>query len=431
MKRKIFIIMSVVLPLFMLVFLFFVNEIVITIRLSELKTYLQDLDENEGSIDHIALIATYEINKKIYEERITQDTADEIEQKINSLSIPVRRDPGLPGDFLDLAAFPAVAVINFNRKILGKPPVRYLIRDNEDFKDLDLAYYHEKNFLFKQAVILYDKALHNKNLSSTLKASILLRQGYCYALSGFEEKAMYNYNTIITSYSYESSAITASILARYLEGFNLAREKILSGKSDPVLKSQKLVSLLAYQQALDIINATELKSDSQDMPRILYFKARCYSGLGQPEKAIENYLRVITSNPDSIYAKFSNRKLFIIGTSAGGSNVILETSKLLNDRLQDPILGKMMEDQIYAPFNNILKDSLLNLTVPESLKEKVDKLISEKNKTDVVFLVISTSDGNTFKGRLLEKNPDFISIETSIGKINVKTDKITKVIEQK
>ena len=431
MKNKIFIVLSLAGSLLIVIYLYMINHMVISIRLNELRFYLLELDRSEGSVDHISLIATYEINKKIYEERISQDKADEIEQKINSLSLPVNRGEESTSNIFDIFPYPALGLININRMILGKSPVQYQSAPGDELKDIDKAYYFEKNFLFKPAIAQYGKALLNKHLSSTLKASILLRQGYCYALDGDDERAMNNYNIIITDYSYESSAITASILAKYLEGFSLARNMVLNGKSDPVLKSQKLVNLLAYEQALKIINAVELKSGFKDLPRILYFKARCYSGLGQPEKAVENYLKVITSTPDSPYAKFSNRKLFMIGTSIGGDNAVLETSKLINNRIEDPVLSRMIEDKKDAALSGNNINNSINISVPEILRVKVDKLTAKSEPEKDVFLVILTSDGNTFKGRLIEKNSEHISLETIIGRIDVKNEKITKIIERK
>jgi tetratricopeptide (TPR) repeat protein len=429
-KRKPVIFFSVILSLLLISFLFFINKMVISIQLNELKTYLENLDYNEGSIDSISLIATYEIHKKIYEERITQDNADSIEQKLNSMSLPVKEDEALSFDLYRIFAFPAVGMINLNRKILGKPPVRYMSGNNDELKHLDLAYYNERNFLFKRAIKEYDNVLQYKNLGSTLKAGILLRQGYCYALAGDNEKAKYNYNTIITEYGNENSAITASILIRYLEGFNLARERVLFNESDPLLKSQKLVNLLAYEKALDIINSTELKSGSKDLPRLLYFKARCYSGLGQPEKAVESYLKVITSTPDSPYAKFSNRKLFLIGTSAGGNNSILETSMRINKKLDDPVLSRMIEDQKSVQSAVIPPENIFTPAVPESLKGKVEKMTMESAPAKIDFLEIHTSDGSIFKGKLIEENSTHISLDSSIGRIDVKRDKITKVIKK-
>ena len=430
MKKHIASILPVSISLVLICFLIFANEVIISVRLEDFKTYLQNLDRDEGGVDHIVLVATYEIHKKIYEERITQDTADLIEQKLNTLSLSVNNITPQTLNIYGIFSYPAVEMINFNRRILGKPPVKYNRKTGYDFKDLDLAYYYERNFLYKAAASQYDRALRNKNLSVTLKASILLRQGYCCALTGNTEKAMNNYQAVITDYSQESSAITASILIRYLEGFRLARERVLVDEKDPVLKSQKLVSLLAYKDALDIINSTELKSDPKDFPRINYFKARCYSGLGQPEKAVENYLRVITSAPESPYAKYSNRKLFLIGTSAGGNNRILEMSKQLNKKLDDQILTGMINVQDEKTLTPAGAEDLIKFNIPVPLQEKVAKMTAAGKPGKDIHLVILTSDGNTFRGKLIEKKSDIISLQTSIGKIDVKRDKITKITEK-
>ncbi|HPF08069.1 MAG TPA: hypothetical protein PK293_18635, partial [Spirochaetota bacterium] len=148
-KDKSFKIFMVFIPMLIAGYLFFVNKIVISIRLNELKTYLQETDKNEGGIDHIALIATYEIHKKIYEERISQDDADTAENKISSLSLPIRHAPEESGDISSAIKLPALYIINFNRKVLGKPPVNFHRSNDREFKVLDEAYYYERNFMFK------------------------------------------------------------------------------------------------------------------------------------------------------------------------------------------------------------------------------------------------------------------------------------------
>jgi len=430
-KDKSFKIFMVFIPMLIAGYLFFVNKIVISIRLNELKTYLQETDKNEGGIDHIALIATYEIHKKIYEERISQDDADTAENKISSLSLPIRHAPEESGDISSAIKLPALYIINFNRKVLGKPPVNFHRSNDSEFKVLDEAYYYERNFMFKHAIARYDKALESRNFSSSYRSSILLRQGYCYALTEDHNMAMKNYNTIIKDYSQESSAITASILIRYLEGFSLARERVLTGESDPVLKSRKLVSLLAYKQALKIIEDFENKASQSELPSIQYFKARCYSGLGEPQKAVENYLKVITSAPASPYAKYSNRKIYMIGKSAGGDNKIVELSKNINSRLNDPVLTEFITTEKDTCSNEIpIASDVITVNIPDGLKNKVQKLTSTGVQKTETLLIITTSDGNRFIGRLIEKNIDYISLETSIGRIDVKRDKITKVTEQ-
>ena len=295
--------------------------------------------------------------------------------------------------------------------------------------DLDLAYYYERNFLFSRAIAQYDNTLKNRNIDSSLRASILLHQGYCYALAGSNDKAMYNYSTIINKYGNENSAITAAILSRYLEGFKLARERVLSSKADPILRSQDLVSLLAYEQALKILEDEEVRADPGDIARIRYFKARCFTGIGKPEKAVENYLQVIASSPYSQYAKYSNRKLFLIGSRAGGENNIIKISEQLNNKLKDPVLTEMIQNQKDNPEPAIDVNKLEKINISKNLLEKVEKFTEDKEKSAAIskFYVIQTSDGNTFKGTLIEQNEKEIALQTSIGRINVKRDKITSI----
>ncbi len=425
---------SVALALLALVitaFLIFLNDIVITIRLNELKADLLNMDRQESSLDHISLIATYQINKNIYEKKLTQENADTIEARIISLLKKEKRS----GRAVDASRYkiisrPALWIINFNRNIIGKAPLTYYLAHDEDMAELDIAYYYERNFLFVRAIALYEKVLKNSNLDNALRASILLHKGYCHALAGLNEKAMKDYSTIINNYGQESSAITATILMRYLEGFKQARERVLSSKADPLLRSQDLVNLLAYEQALGILQQAELNAGPADLPRIKYFIARCYTGMGKPEKAIENYVQVITASPSSQYAKLSNRKIFLIGSRLGGENDLVKISKRLNDTIKDPVLSQMIQNQKENPEEAENIKNLVKPKLPEILIEKLDKIKEEKDQPLRAgsHLIIQTSDGNKFIGSLVEQNQKEIVLQTSIGIVNIKRDKITSII---
>lgn len=429
MRKNIFKILSLAALLSVAVFLFFLNEITISIRMNELKTYLQDLDFNEGSIDHISLIATYEVNKKIYENRITQDIADSIEYKISSLQINQASEES--ENKYEILYFPALYIINFNRKILGKPAVRYY-RDKDDYyNDLDQAYYYERNYLFKKAVSFYDRVLERKNLNSSVRASILLRKGYCYALSGFDDNAQDNYRMVISEYGHEGSAVTATVLLSYLKGFSQARERVLSDDADSLVKSRKLVSLLAYEKALDVLNKASRNAPAGDIAQIEYLKARSYRGMGNNEKAVESLLKVITSNPDSVYARHSNRQLYIIGTNMGGANKIKEISKDINLKLKDPVLEDMYENQDEPDSFAGMGVDTINIVIPEHIKNSIKNLKVKDDEVKNTFVTITTKDGNRFIGNLLGQDSNKISIQTSIGIIDVKRETIIEVLENK
>ena len=82
----------VVISLIITAFLFFINDIVISIRLNELQANLLEQDKSESSMDHIGLVATYQINKNIYEKNLSQENADALEAKVMSLVKSEGRD---------------------------------------------------------------------------------------------------------------------------------------------------------------------------------------------------------------------------------------------------------------------------------------------------------------------------------------------------
>ena len=420
---------SLVCFLSLLLFIFFLNEIVISIRMNELKDYLQDLDFYEGGVDHISLIATYEVNKKIYEQRITQDIADSIENKISSLQIPHLREKNVYS--YEIIYYPALCIINFNREVLGKPPVRYSRETEVYYKELDQAYYYERNYLYKKAITLYDTILDRSSLNKTLRASILLRKGYCYALSGSDEKARENYKRVISEYGQEGSAVTATVLLQYLEGFSQARKKVLSEEADSLVKSRKLVSLLAYEKALDVLNAASKNASSKEIAQIDYFKARSYRGMGNKEKAVEFFLKAIISNPDSVYARYSNRQLYLIGANIGGENNIQEISKEINLKLKDPLFDQIVENQNKSfQAANIVVDAG-KVIIPENIADRVRNISVKGVDAKETYVTIITSDGNRFIGKLLKKSDSHISVQTMIGRVDVAREKIVEILENK
>lgn len=425
--KKYSIIALIITSLLMCTYLISINRINISIRLNELAASLQELDKNERSIDHIGLIATYEINKKIYERSIGQEEADALEQVVDSLTISGKDYAPVDENRYGPLSIPGIWIINFNRKVLGKKPLNLQPGMVSSSPDLDLAYYHERNYLFDRAISLYGKVLNDRTMSSTLRASVLLHQGYCYALSGMNDQARKNYQVIIEKFPQESSAITAAILLRYLEGFQVARNRILGSGTDPLTMSQDLMNLLAYRQAMQILREAEKKADPYDMPRIKYFMARCYTGMGQPDKAIASHLEVITGSPSSDYARYSNRKLLQIGTRTGDKKIIA-MSKKVNTRLKDPVFDQMVIEQSQnddaGKFTGVIK-----INLPEKTLEDVDSYTNatESKPAAPKELVIMTSDGNTFKGKAVKESATSIVLETSIGTIIVKKEKITSI----
>ncbi len=414
-------------------FLQMLNSAAVSIRFRNMSALLQGADDLERSVDHISLIATYEIHRKIYEERLTRDEADSLE---HSLALQTAEADGgtrakgqAPVSVLEV---PALALMNFNRMILGKPPVELGAVSSANVRELDLAYYQERNFMFGKAAASYARALELREVSGAVRAGVLLRQGYCYALSGKTANAERNYRKVISEYPQANSSVTASILLKYLRGFSETERRILSGGKDGLWKSRKLVELFAYGAALDIIDSMESSVPELHRASLKYYRARCYSGMGKPQKAAEEYLSVITSSPMSPYARYANRKLFMIASSAGNSRELLETSVRLNETLKDPVLGSMIEKQKEAglPEPEKTGDEALSVKTPENMEKAVSDVIQLRRSEVVRYVTVVTRDGNTFKGRIVKKDDDTISIETSIGLIDIKRELVQKIKDE-
>lgn len=432
MKSRRKLIIAGVVALCVTAFLAAANHVAMSVRMRTIRSALLDIDNKEGGVDHIALVVTYEIHKKMYEERLAQEKADAMELRMDTLVMGKRNEARAVPAYAGFE-IPALWLINLNRRILGKGPL--IIDTGEDAisMELDIAFYYERNFMFERAIEAYDTVLSRRTTQSAVRSSILLHQGYCYALLGKSKNAREKYQATIREFPQESSSITATILLKYMEGFTHARERVLAGRFDPLSRSRKLVHLMAYRQALEILENEEEVARPKDLALIRYSKARCYAGLGNPGRAAETYLKVVLDYPDSEYAKLSNRRLYSIGLRAGGDNEIRRIAVGMNGRLKDPVLTEMIMRDGIAPKAAPDAYRNLDLGITEKVSRLAEAFVNEGKKQVATprSLIIETSDGNTFKGTVIEETSEYIALETSIGRINVKKDRIDRSIEMK
>ena len=204
--------------------LFILNNIYLNIRISELNIYLQKSDHQESRVDHIQLIMKYNVSKKRYNKKITQDKADIIEHKIDSITSEKTSYDTVLYNHYKIFTIPALFIININRFLIGKEPIQDLRTENT-LSYLEIAYFYERNNFYKKALVNYKKALECNLSNKSIKGSIMLHQGFCHALLGNSEKAKILYHKIIKEFSSRQIAITATVLLNYLKGFNNELEK--------------------------------------------------------------------------------------------------------------------------------------------------------------------------------------------------------------
>jgi tetratricopeptide (TPR) repeat protein len=410
-----------------------INDTMISIRLDELREILQEQNRRDEGLNHIGLVSTYEINKKLFENRITQEGADALESRIDSVT-GIKKSGVSPLSTEGFLCRPVLALININRFILGKSPLSCRQTGFQALNNLDLAYYHERNFSFRKAIELYNLSLKESSFKESTRAGILLHQGYCYALSQMTEKAKNNYTTILEKYSGDSRAITALVLLRYLDGFRAAGQEVLEAETDSISKGRKLLYLLDYSRAHDVLEGLERSASPGDRPRIGYYMARCFAGMGEVSRAAEKFLEVIASSPSSEYARYSNRRLFIIGRRSGERNLV-DISVKLNSRLKDPEFERMMRVKGDSQLNEglIPEGNGIRIPVSPETEKKVSAILTPEEKPSAAnnrYMVISTSDGNIFRGTLVAETPEHITLKTLIGEVNIKRDRISGISDK-
>jgi tetratricopeptide (TPR) repeat protein len=412
-----------------------INNFNMKIRFIELQTSLHKLDRNDNSIDHITLVANYELNKKILNKKISQEEANIFEFKLNILNSANNFKDSLKNESFSFIYKPFLAIINFNRAILGKEPLKGLETAQEEYEDLDIAYYFERNNYFKKAITNYEKALKSYKFDSALTSSILLHIGYCYALLRNHSQAEKHYTEILNLYNQENVAITATILLQYLQGFNSDYAKIIN-EFDSLEKSNKLYNLFAYEQALKILNKLEQEAKPNKLVKIKYLKARCYNKLGQKNRAVNIYLDIAVNKPSSIYAKLANRQIYSIGASLN-NHVLKNISLRVNTQFNDNSFIEMTEHEkrVYSSKPARSKHQVEKIVIANDILRKIPQQIEQSEITNLYlneFVIIKTSDGSIFKGIVKKISTTHITISSSIGIINVKKDKVIDInIEKK
>ncbi len=419
--------------LFSVVLLFsffkFVNDTNVEIRLNELTSYFHNIDVMENNTDDIVLVARYNLHKKIYEEKISRESADTLEHRLQLLSDSRIADVGQGKRDTGMMKAMSISLINLNRMVMGKPPIRKIKKQKDPLKLIDEAYYFEKNYIFKKAIEIYRRVLIESKISRAITARVLLHLGYSSALVGAHKNAENYYERIIKEYSSDNIAITASILLKYLRGFEKETKRIKKSGIGSLEKGEKLYSLQAYDDALSILKTMELKAAPGQVSRIKYYKAQCYSGIGEQGKAAEIHMDIIATNPGSKFARLSNRSLFLIGNRIGGENRLKRASVKLNRVIKDPVFDKMLKtEKIYAvdeKNHQVPADKII--VSPEVLKKVDEVLLVKKSSYTGKNVKVETMDENVFTGTVMSEKNNMFSIRTSIGVIDIHKNKISSI----
>lgn len=429
------------------------NDINIQIRVKEIRVFLQRSNRDDNSLDHIGLVMKYRLHKAMYDNRISGEDTSIIEARINSiLSGREEVSAVLPGRYRYMSV-PVLFTINLIRSVIGMPQIKDMEEDAVNL-NLEVAYYYERNKDYKRAIALYNQILSEPVTGRSLKAGVLLHQGFCYSIIGEYENARSKYLTVIKDYGDFSTAVTAAVMLRYLEGFRTEIEKVLKTEKDSSEKGDKLYKLIAYTESYEVLKRIENTSSPSEKEKIKFYKGRTLEEMGESGKAVEIYQQIILANPKSEYAVSANRRIFLVGSVNYEGQKIMKLAAANNKLIEDDTLVKMAEEdskfresgsdqlnasEIHKPFADKIitgnSDAAVEAGSIDRMMKKVEEKISEKKNTAGKSIIaaevrvkIFTKDGNIFIGTLVKETADEIVLNSSLGNIKINKSGISRRI---
>jgi tetratricopeptide (TPR) repeat protein len=427
----------------------FLNDINQHIRIKEVRIYMQKSNREDNNIDHMNLVMKYQTQKRLYENQIRQDDADLIEMRANSILAENTGGKSVAMDRYRYLSVPSVFLINLFRSIINKGPIRDYTEDPVNIY-LGVAYYYERNNSLAGALRIYARALKEEKYDKATIAGIILHQGYCNSIMGNYQVAKNTYLTVIREYEDDPAAVTALILLRYLEGFRTEIDRILEKDRDSVEKANKLFTLIAFRDAIDVLNRLEKNAAPGDRPKMSYIRGRCLEGLSEKEKAIDTYQAIVTNYAGSPYSILANRRIYLSGSMASNGARVKNLATANNRSIGDPVFIKLTdqekklrsaeeednnaryhrelvkEENLYPVLDLDKVESLADLepTAPVAKKIVVTETLPAQKKEPPIIFRIETKEGNVFIGSIRMESAEQVIINTIAGDATIPKSKI-------
>jgi hypothetical protein len=139
-KNQKFIIIIIISTIIIIGGMFVLNEVVVSIRMHELKVFLREINQKAMEMDQLGMVTKFKLHKGLYENRIDENEFSREEMNIAYLIVASeKRDELTLSQYREIAQ-PILLIINFLRMFLQKPPIQFIVDDAEDM-DLAIAYY--------------------------------------------------------------------------------------------------------------------------------------------------------------------------------------------------------------------------------------------------------------------------------------------------
>lgn len=219
---------------------------------------------------------------------------------------------------------PAILVINIVAELTRSEP--FQVTDGfQKERLLQAAYIFERKRKFTEAIELYEKTENEYALAFDEQAYVHLHKGFSLAAKGHFEPAIHDLEAVLTEAPDTEMAYTADVLLSYLRSFLKQKQKIMQ-LPDSVSKGQRFFEIMAYDEAVTLLNDLEITNRSQ---RLYFYRGRSHEETGNIAEALNDYRYVIKLDSDSEYGIKANRRLYLLSTFYE-KNTTLQQQALVN-----------------------------------------------------------------------------------------------------
>ena len=74
--------------------------------------------------------------------------------------------------------------------------------------------------------------------------------------------------------------------------------------------------MLDFKNSIKVLDKVKRKIKKKDKTKFQYIEARCLEELDKKEEAVIKFQKIIVNNARNPYSKYSNRRIFLMGTNS-------------------------------------------------------------------------------------------------------------------
>ncbi len=285
----------------------------IDIRMQEIRYLLGKVKINQK------ISSTYDIEAKyeLIQRRMRYGEADvdnfALEAKIAALTSGDKVDEK---DSTFLKRFylkPAQWALNGLRYIMGKE----IINPKKEYSIvnvIEIAYFWERNRKYTEAIEMYKSVLEHKNLTSEIRAAVLVHKAFCHSMLSEYDVAKAIYMRVINHYPNTQPGIISWKFLDFIETIQKKHQQLASKNLSDFNKAKHLYNLMDYRNAIKYFTRAErTTSDPYTSAKINFFKGRAYEELGETQRALAQYSKVVNNSRSGRWKQQADRRMVMLG----------------------------------------------------------------------------------------------------------------------